>query len=590
MAIGLGNLGNIIEDFTSSLNQIFGGSGAKGSQKGGSEAQLFNASVGGTVKLDKSKWIGNAGNNKTKVRYGFATLKLQDLRSLSDPSTAVSTNPSEIKGPYYLDIPPQAIQQKEIFSNQISATRKGVIVESEGVVFRDIVIQGTTGIMPGRRGNSNVPQSNLFTDPTSPPSPPSGVDRNTGLSRDPNTVVLSGYEEFLRLRQFFLKYAADKVAKDGNLFLIFINEKDNQSLIVEPMEFTMTRDAKSPLTYNYRIVMKGIGDLNTVFSNEQDGTNNRGGILGFLEDVGNVSANVSAAIQQGRAAFNQSIRLLRRISQAVDTTINGPLRQVQFATEDVKDGVATTLALPEILVRNASDTVLNIRENYNDIEALLGLGAFSAASVPPKEKPGQTVTTADREDLQQDYKTTVDVLDRIENDEKVPIPRATLENTRNDLETLSNNLTDFVGLGDPSYDALKGRVSTIQADPLKVVSDDEFILMGEFLRVQESLNLALASNALFKPDAELAFENASEEFQNDNISEEQQIRIVKPNFVREVTIERNDTLERIAQREYGNALRWLDIVVLNSLKPPYISENGEDGTKKPGEKLLVGDI
>lgn len=592
MAIGIGNLGNIVEDFTDSLNQIFGGANAKRSgEKGGATSQLFNGTVGGTVLFEPDKWIGNAGSDKRKVRYGFATLKLEDVRSFSDPSTTFSNPRVEGEGPYYLDIPPQSIKQKEIFANQISATRKGVIVESEGVVFRDIVIQGTTGIMPGKRGNNNTPQSNLFTNPTQAPGRPQGVDPQTGLSKEPNTKTISGYEEFLRLRQFFLKYASDKVQSDGDRFLIFINEKDNQTLLVEPIDFTMTRDSRSPLTYNYTIVLRGIGDLNAVFAQEVGGRGETGGVLGFLEDAGNVAANVTATIQQGRAVLNQSIRLLTRISQSVDQTINGPLRQIQFATEDLKDGVATVLALPEVIARNAEQSALEIRENLDDVSQQLGFGSFQAAVVPPKPKPGEALpagTTSNREQIAQNFARTRDVLDRLENDEQVPVPRATLQDTRNQLESLSNNLADFVGLGDSDFNAIKGRVPTITPDPLKSVSDEEFILLGEFTRISESLNLALASNALFQPDAEVAFENASAEFQNENVPEEQRLTITRPRAVREVRIQQNDTLERIAQRELGSAVRWIELVVLNSLKPPYIAENGGDGVKKPGELILVG--
>ncbi|NIT99516.1 MAG: hypothetical protein GWN01_00785 [Nitrosopumilaceae archaeon] len=592
MATGIGNLGNIVEDFTNSLNQIFGSSTSKNSGEKGSTSQLFNSQVGGSVLLEKDKWIGNGGPNKKKVRYGFAVLTLDDVRASSGPGdpTQNSSRLSE-SGPYYLDIPPQSIKQKEIFANQITATRKGVVVESEGVVFRDIVIQGTTGIMPGKRGGANNLQSNLFTNPTEAPNASQGVNANTGLSNEPSTKNISGYEEFLRLRQFFLKYSADKVKSDGNRFLIFINEKDNQTLIVEPLDFTMTRDAKSPLTYNYTIVLRGIGDLNAIFKRETPGAAGAEGVLGFLEDAGAVSANITATVQQGRATLNQSVRLLSRISQAADQTINGPLRQIQFATEDLKDGISTVLALPEVLVRNTDQAILNIRENLNDIENQLGFGAFQSAAVPPKPKPGEALaagTSTDRQQIAQSFSKTREVLNRIETDEQVPIPRATLQDTRNKLEAINNDLADFVGLGDSSYDSIKGRVSTISPDPLKVVSDEEFILLGQLNQISESLNLALASNVLFQPDAELAFESASSQFQNENIPEDQRITIRKPNSVREVRIQQNDTLERIAQRELGSAIRWVELVVLNNLKPPYISAAGGDNIKKPGDVILVG--
>lgn len=51
-----------------------------------------------------------------------------------------------------------------------------------------------------------------------------------------------------------------------------------------------------------------------------------------------------------------------------------------------------------------------------------------------------------------------------------------------------------------------------------------------------------------------------------------------------------DTLQRIAARELGDASRWVDLVHLNGLIPPYfvdISEPQTDGVIRYGDQLLV---
>lgn len=575
MGIGVGNIGNIVQDFKDSLNTILGGSNTAVAAFKGSESALFNAKVGGTAKLERDKWIGNAGTNKVKVKYGFATLTLTQVKQ------------GGFQEIYYLDSPPQSIQQKEAFATNIQATRKGVIVETEGVVFRDIIIQGTTGVFPGKRGDATNPRPNK--DFTAPPLPPAGVNID-GRSTFPRVDTISGYEEFIRLRQFFLAYAQQKVESDGNLFLVFINEKDNQQLIVEPLDFTMERNSKSPMTYNYKIVLKGIGDMNALFGRTSPEEAKRTGVLGFLESAGNVSANIQASIQTGRAVANQSIRLLTRISQSVDQTINGPLRQIQFASEDVNEGLSTAFSLPAILVRNATSAILATRENMqeigNTVNSALGLrGGFTVATGSGQSR---VESASERAAAAAKFAEQRTILEQVNNDSRVPLPRSFIANSKNDLGTLNDNLADFVGMGDSSYDAVKGRVRTIQSDPLKIVSDEEFLLMGSLMDMRASLDSALATNIMFEPDADIAFQQATSQFQNDQLTDDQQIRITKPAFVKEIIIQRGDTLERIAQRSYGDALRWLDIVVLNNLKSPYISETGGDGIKKPGDKLLVG--
>lgn len=571
MAINIGQFGNIVEDFEKSLNQIFGGATNPGRNKGGRD--LFNPAYGGSVVLDESKWLGNTRG--PKVRYGFMVLDLSEIKSAS--GTKATPISSFSREPYYLDIPPQSIKQKEVFATNITATRKGIIVESEGVVFKDIVIQGTTGVFPGPRGGSNAPTSNLFSDPFRAPTSPAGVDPNTGRSRATGITTISGYEEFMRLRQYFLKYASEKVRRDGNLFLVFINEKDDQALIVEPLEFEMERNSKSPLTYQYRIVLKAIGNLNTIF----EGTGSAGrasGFLGVLEDVGNLSANVSASITQSRAVIAQSTRLLTRLSQSFEQTFVNPLRQVQFAMRDLSDGISTVLSLPEVIARNATSSTLDIAESTRQIGG--SMNEFSVSTATDQEtRLAQTATFQQQQAIK----------DRLLTDNKVPTPRSALERVVAASRSLSDDLADFTNLGDPLYDTIKGRVATQTSSVIKTVSDDEFMLLGTLQELAAQLTLALASNGMFAADAEVAFERAQEQFESEDVPDNFKITIPKPNFVREVVIARNDILERIAQREYGDANRWVDLVVLNNLKPPYIDAAGGEGVLKPGDKILVGD-
>lgn len=571
MAIGIGQLGNIVQDFTDTLNEIFGGSTNSGGEKGGSG--LFNSAYGGSPVFNPSKWVGNSQGQK--VRYGFTLMNLDEVKSHSDPAKKPSTLID--KTAYYLDIPPQSIKQKEIFATNITATRKGIIVESEGVVFKDIVIQGTTGVFPGIRGGSNTAGSNLFTDPFKAPSDPAGVDPETGRSRARGVKTISGYEEFIRLRQYFLKYASEKVKSDGNLFLIFINEKDDQALIVEPLEFEMERSSKSPMTYQYKITLKAIGNLNTVFGG-LSGPGQAEGFLAILEDVGNLSANVVASLQQTRATIAASSTLLSRFSQSLTQTFINPLTQTSLAMQSLADGTATVLSLPEVLVRGVTSSTLQIAESVNEVGG--SIDDFSVSTTSDQEL--RLSQTAEFQRQQQ-------VKDRMATDNKVPIPRSFLERTARTSQGLSNDLADFTNLGDPLYNQIKGRTPTQQSSPLKVISDDEFLLMGALQQTGIDLTLSLASNSMFAADADIAFERSKALFNNPNLSPDDQIEIPRPNFVREVTIQQGDILERIAQREYGDASRWLDIVVLNNLKPPYLDEVASDGVKAYGDTLLVGD-
>jgi hypothetical protein len=558
MAFGIGNLQNIVADFKESLNQIFG----QANNTNFKGVNLFEPEYGGATSLIASKWTGNA-RKPNVVRYGFAIL---DAKSVSTSSPKESDVLFGSQAFYFLDIPPQALSQKEVFATNISATRKGIIVESEGVVFKDIVIQGTTGVFPGARGAFNGPQAN-FKNLTEPPKAPAGVDADSGRSTRSQVATFSGYEEFLSLRQFFLKYASDKRKNNGDRFLVFLNEKDNQSLIVEPLEFTMERNSKSPMTYNYRIVMKAIGNLATLFSKDSNTPD-----LNIFTQIGNVVANISARIGQVRATINATSTGLQKTFQAIDQTVNGPLRQIQFALEDLSNGVSDTLSLPAILARNFTTSIADIRESGSD---LLNAVTFKNSA---DSKAGAASSTL-----------AASTLASINGDSRVPVTRQFVANTRDLLQNHSDELADGFNLGDTLYNQIKGRVVLNSPSPLKVASDEEFLLMGNLQSISGELNDVMANNSAFESDAERTFDEARKVFEDNTLPQALAgIEFSKPRAVRQATIRGNDTLEKIALREMGSASLWPELVILNKLKPPYIDDNGGDHVKKPGDTLLIG--
>lgn len=57
-----------------------------------------------------------------------------------------------------------------------------------------------------------------------------------------------------------------------------------------------------------------------------------------------------------------------------------------------------------------------------------------------------------------------------------------------------------------------------------------------------------------------------------------------------VSTRRGDTLQRVAARELGDAARWYELAEINSLRPPYLTDDEDDVTSKvklTGEQLLI---
>jgi len=591
----LGPFGKIVEDFNKSLKNIFGASeGSKASSKLTAARDLLK-SIG--QPLESSNWTGNTNRQDgRKLRYGFRVVELNVLANGKFAVGSANSNSLNLSKEYYLDIPPQAITQKENFATNIQATRRGVIVETEGVVFKDIVIQGTTGVYPGKRDSYGQDRAN-FSDLTKKPERASGVSKKDGVS-DVGEVI-SGYAEFLALRAFFINYSEEKVNKRGSIFLVFINEKDQQALLVEPLEFVMERNSKAPLQYQYRIVLKCIGSLDAAFNKlSQSGDQNPPDLT--LEDILNVAANASAAIQQFRAAVGSTNQLVQSISQEIDKTFINPLRLLGAALKDVSEGRKNVLTSSAALKRNLNESLLSIEEarfdktienlikdvtlinivqaNFSGFSASSGVvdqGVISQRGVTDTFTSAQLLSGAQAENF---IRASVSALEQAAQE---PLPRAFVEDLRKQAAELLNDLADAVNLGNADYNLIANRVPTIKPNPLKIATTNEYLLLGATQRLITALDQVLSTNSLFQQSIEDDFESRQELMKNI-------FNAQAPTTVREIIIQQGDTLERISLRTYGTVSRWPDLVILNNLKFPYIAETRSDGVKIPGDKLLVG--
>ena len=586
----LGPFNNIIEDFTKSLNNIFGLGPAGGSGKLSLATQIINENSDQS-NFDATRWTGNTDRKGDKrLRYGF---KVIDINQFGSKLTLGSQSKSDTTT-YYLDIPPQAISQKEVFATNVTATRRGVVVESEGVVFKDIVIAGTTGVYPGARDSYGGQQAN-FKNLTSPPTRAGGVAAD-GTSK--TSTVISGYAEFMALRAFFLNYSQSKIKNKGTKFLVFINEKDQQALVVEPMEFTMDRNSKNPMQYQYRIVLKCITTLDAAFSSDINGAKDPGSII---NDIVNVSRNAAAAIQQFRAAVGATNRLVQSVSQEIDKTLIQPLRLLGTALNDVADARSNILAVPTVLRRNLNEAVLSIQENrftkpQKELsKAVLASGFIATTSVAAgatannSSASGKISTRGSTDSL-----TSNNLLNQAKADNYVsstinsletssldPLPKSFVQSLNEQAQQLADDCADAVNLGNTDYDTIQNRTPTIIPNPLRQPTSSEYLLLGATLRMIAALNQVLATNNLFLVDTEQTFEDDQSALKNI-------VDLQAPSTVREVTIMQGDTLERISLREYGTVSRWVEIAVLNNLKYPYIDDVRADGVKIPTDKLLIG--
>jgi hypothetical protein len=174
------------------------------------------------------------------------------------------------------------------------------------------------------------------------------------------------------------------------------------------------------------------------------------------------------------------------------------------------------------------------------------------------------------------------------------IPRGALDQIVADLKTIGDNLADAFGisLGSPSqtgssttdtgasYNSIMGRTSTLVASTGRTPTYQESQVMNAFTKSQGALLLLASQTQLFQQSA--TQQNAAVVASFNNL-----FTIDTPNTVQAITILGDDDLQTIAARELGDVDKFRDIIVLNNLKPPYISATPGPGVLSPGSTILL---
>lgn len=491
---------------------------------------------------------------------------------------------------FQLPLNPQAINQKEQPAIDIKASQGGTTVNHGGMGYKQLNIQGTTGIAPFRGDG--------------------GVNRKTGeaIFQPKDLKHKSGYEVFLHLRNWFRTYYEWKKkmgqsAKDYRL--VFKNYKDGEFLIVELLDFEMDRQAAKSFLYDYKLEFKVLSHFQ--FNTPQSKT-------GFLESADAFIQNALDKINTARGVFLRTQGILRQVESTYDSSVLEPLRQSSLAikallgvplvaadigSRTIVNTVSTASALA-IVAREALNTATlgatGQSETLAQINGLLDKRLFGTKNTLQKTfaaaqseinqkgsggllKLGALTTRMDAGQFPE--KTLSETIK--EQDKASELPRNFYENTIASLERVKKNAEDFFNLGSPLYDDIFDRTATLNADISKVVTNDEYDMLFAFNEAITGLNLLLSTTDLFKSTFDEQIVDMNTRFNNE-------IALTAQQAVRQIILPANTTLEKIAQQELGDSTRWGEIVEVNGLKAPYISDDPQesrDGVLKPGSKILI---
>jgi len=216
-----------------------------------------------------------------------------------------------------------------------------VVAEENGILIREITIEGTTGI-------TNKTEDALSR----------GGAVGTGAS---------GVEHFHQLRDMFREYS--RLKKDPILAprirMIFHNVKEDDHFVVVPRVFETPRDASSNRFHlNYRITLAAIQPYPPPPKKTD--------LLGELGKFGRVIKDITTALNFARANLVELIdatEILRsRIRNPEEFLINSAL--CINAVADLVDGVTITIALSQEFYEVNADLLETVQEQLeNDIDS-----------------------------------------------------------------------------------------------------------------------------------------------------------------------------------------------------------------------------
>lgn len=175
------------------------------------------------------------------------------------------------------------------------------------------------------------------------------------------------------------------------------------------------------------------------------------------------------------------------------------------------------------------------------------------------------------------------------------VTRRFVQSLELECKRIEANLNDLLAkpLGD--FNRVTGRVSTLQGPVGRQPTYQELKTLNAFNSVKKATILLLAEISFYENDTNQASASATAQYQQRTVNSEGQIvQIPNSNFslaipasVTTAPIDGNDTIHTIAAKALGDPDRFKEIVILNGLKPPYISATGGNGTLKPGDLILI---
>jgi hypothetical protein len=392
---------------------------------------------------------------------------------------------------FHFPMAPKSMNLEEAAAVQIVPTQRGQFIEHQGSIFKNIQINGTTGLRPNKQAGGLVP----FL----------GVQNPVGVVIDPLTGLplgeRTGFDDLISLRNLFRAYydAKEDPELASRYLMIWQNGKDGEYYIVEPISFRTNRDSSSPMTATYDITLKTIERLDvSLLFQVKDDLKKANSFVAFVQRVRNAVQTLANAL----STINAYIDRLATLAQNVITTVLSP---------------ATTLVNGLTNIVNSTNRFLDIPRN--SLAQIAGAATDAAESVDK------------------------------------------LVNNVYGQRGIINQLTSVANL---------------------------FRVVGREVRalfVEDNLWSTPFATTVSNQAAKYSNPITGAPLSNSSVLDLN--NVVPANSAGSDSIQTGEDIRMASQRLLGDAARWKELVLLNNLKAPYISPNGDGiNVLRPGADIL----
>lgn len=522
----------------------------------------------------------------------------------------LSTN----KWEFILPITPQQLSITDQFAINTTATMRGVVEEHNGVKFKIIQASGTTGIWPNR---------NTFEDPTAGQGQSlfggtlealgGLVDAAQSLENTINNKKTkpkslndaakksqsTGYYQALLLQQFLEQYAiAKKNPKNKHWRLVFDYPKNNESFVVTPMQYTVTKSQRSPGEHLFNMQFKAWKRIDL----KKPPGKEYGNKIQELDPT--FFQTLTSSLDSARGLMSASLNVIK----AVRADFRKPFDTLRKVTLLMKDFGGIGLALSDLPNQIARDITSATEKRVSDL-ALIGIGSSLGSKTRKSIKDikkesdnneGQSSDeTSDGEngtqardakksspvnnifnepeanfelfnlinisDLQLTPQQIIAIEDEIELNSLISIEE--IKESVVEIQNLILDLTNNFGSGDSFFSKIYGRPEPKQrAIPMTV---EEFELVKTLEEAVLNMNLLVATRDFddIRIQSPLEYVGGLAEESGIDFSISSPSKYLAP-------VPFGLTMEEISARYLDDPDRYNEIITLNNLRSPYIDEEG----------------